>query len=207
MMNLRKRLRPLGRLLRVLYSRRQNILLQYDLGDPIPEANLSEPIDFRPAAREDVLSFLAHPDHEVAAGAARRHLALLDAGEPFFVGIRDGRIVYRAWAVRKLWRIAGNHHLALGRGKATILGCFTVQSERGKGVYPAALAAQLRLLKAQGVARVFINTEERNAASLRGIQKAGFRQLGGYEIVRLAGGVSLRIEPELRRAVESDWPE
>ena len=207
MSGLRKTLRPLGSALRALRSSRRNVLLDVDLDRPLLDIAAPDSILFRPARREDVVSFLADPDHEVPARAASRHLALLAAGEPFWVGTLSGRIVYRAWAVRAVWRIAGPHHLTLGRGKATILGCFTVADQRGLGIYPAALVAQMRHLKELGVRRVFINSEEQNTASLRGIEKAGFRRLGVYEVSRLAGRVSLRIEPALRRAVESDWPE
>jgi len=201
---LRKRLRPVARLLRSLYSRRRHWLLEFDLARAIPGITPPAGVVFRPAARADVERFPRDPQHEVPRHAARLHRGLFDAGCPFFVGDQDGRIIYRAWAVLRTWRIAGPHHLKLGRGKATVLGCFTVQDQRGRGVYPAALTAQLWTLKQAGVRRAFINVEDTNIASLRGIEKAGFRRMGQYSVTRLAGRVTLIMDPALRREVEED---
>lgn len=201
--NLRKSLRPLGRLLRKLYSDRRRVVFDYDLAAGVPEPP-GGPITFREATREDVLSLAADPAQEVSRTAARRHRRLLEEGAPFFIGLSGGRIVYHAWASLGRWRIAGPHVLRLGRGNACIMGCFTVASLRGQGIYPAALAAQLRALWRRGARRVFIEAEEGNAASLRGIEKAGFRRLGVYEVRRRAGATRLLIPAGLRRAVEED---
>jgi len=204
--NLRRGLRPLGQILRAIYSRRRDLLFDFDLRDPLPGATAGIPVEFRSAGPADIAAFLDDPAHEVFGRIARRCREQLASGEPFLVGVVGGRIVYHAWAVRRTWRIAGHHRIEMGKGKAVILGCHTIEGFRGRGIYPAALVAQLGLLRQMGVARAFINCNETNLASVRGIQKAGFRRIGSFETVRRAGRVNLVIGPGPRQALESDAP-
>lgn len=206
MSRLRRQLRPLGRLLRKIHSRRRNLLLDFDLAGVIPDLIASKPIVFRQATRADLAALLADPRQDLHREAARRFTELFESGDSCFVGLLDGRFVYRAAAVTRRWRIAGRRYMKLGHAKATIMSCFTVEDQRGQGIYPAALVAQLRLLQSNGISRVFINVEETNAASISGIQKAGFKRLGSYEVLRSAGRVRVFIDPELQRALEADPP-
>ena len=54
--------------------------------------------------------------------------------------------------------------------------CFTDPAQRGRGYYPRLLRAACRRLADEGYQRVIITCAPDNRASVRGIEKAGFRQ-------------------------------
>ncbi len=59
--------------------------------------------------------------------------------------------------------------------------CFTFPQQRGKNVYPAMLAQIAGHYAEHGYLRAFISVHERNHASIRGIEKAGFVEGPRYE--------------------------
>jgi len=60
-------------------------------------------------------------------------------------------------------------------GDAGYIGpCKTISNFRGLGIYPYALTSILKFLSEQYVYRALISTSNRNMASIRGIEKAGF---------------------------------
>lgn len=67
----------------------------------------------------------------------------------------------------------------LGEASATpiISNCLTFPAFRGQGLYPMVLRASLRHLAAQGYSRAIITCAPDNIASVRGIEKAGFRRV------------------------------
>ena len=67
----------------------------------------------------------------------------------------------------------------LGESSATpiISNCLTFPAYRGQGLYPLVLRASLQHLAAQGFSRAIITCAPDNIASVRGIEKAGFRRV------------------------------
>ena len=67
----------------------------------------------------------------------------------------------------------------LGESSVTpiISNCLTFPAYRGQGLYPLVLRATLRHLAAQGYSRAIITCAPDNIASVRGIEKAGFRRV------------------------------
>lgn len=57
---------------------------------------------------------------------------------------------------------------------------FTPPAARGRGFYPVLLRAMRGALAGQGRTRAWIAVSARNSASLRGIEKAGFRMAATY---------------------------
>ena len=55
--------------------------------------------------------------------------------------------------------------------------CFTNPQQRGRGFYPRLLRAACRRLAEEGYRRIIITCEPDNQASVRGIEKAGFRRV------------------------------
>jgi RimJ/RimL family protein N-acetyltransferase len=53
--------------------------------------------------------------------------------------------------------------------------CITLPQYRGMGLYPSALAQLAGALGAEGCRRLYLYVERENLASIRGVQKAGFR--------------------------------
>ena len=65
----------------------------------------------------------------------------------------------------------------MGEARATpmISNCYTFPEQRGQGLYPRLLLAVCRSLAAQGHQRAIITCAPDNSASIRGVEKAGFR--------------------------------
>lgn len=103
--------------------------------------------------------------------------AFLARGDLGFYGYLDGRVVHRAWVRLGPVRVPTWHTFApldLREGEAWIHFCETAPEARGKGIYPAVLGAIVQRLHESGTREVVIATEETNAASRHGIEKAGF---------------------------------
>jgi RimJ/RimL family protein N-acetyltransferase len=67
----------------------------------------------------------------------------------------------------------------LGESRATpmICNCFTYAQYRGQGLYPQLIQGACHSLAAQGFERAIITCDPDNAASIRGIEKAGFTKV------------------------------
>jgi len=72
---------------------------------------------------------------------------------------------------RALW---GDLFPTLGADEALVEGIFTAEDHRRKGIMGHAMARIAEAAKERGVRRVLVFVSERNAASLKGCQKAGF---------------------------------
>ncbi len=203
---LKARLRPLGALLRSVYSRRRQEVFDFDLSGQLPDFRAKVPVVFRHADAADVEAYTGDPDHEMGPSASRLHRRLIEERALPMVGRLDGRIVYHGWAATHRWRVAGSVVVPLGRGKAVMFRGFTVRALRSQGLHAAALSYELRFLKERGVRRAYLNVEETNAPALRAVDKTGFRHVGGYVVVRMAGTVRVLMDESLRRAVSEDLP-
>ena len=67
--------------------------------------------------------------------------------------------------------------LAESRHTPMIGNCFTLPAWRGRGLYPRLLVATCQHLSSQGHRRAIITCAPDNLASVRGIEKAGFRRI------------------------------
>ena len=106
----------------------------------------------------------------------------LDQGQMGLYAIKDSQVVGHAWAIicRKKRQMA-NGYFELHKGEGLIHFCNTEPSCRGQGIYQAMLVALYkRLLNEAKVERVFVDTDLDNLASIRGIQKVGFKPVGRY---------------------------
>jgi RimJ/RimL family protein N-acetyltransferase len=80
-----------------------------------------------------------------------------------------------------------NRTLRLGARECEIMFCLTLPEYRGRGLYPSALKAIQRYLKAQGYRRCFICVSDDNVSSIRGIEKSGFRLVGTARFRKVLG--------------------
>ena len=101
----------------------------------------------------------------------------------------DSRVVGHAWAkVCRNTQYRANGYLDICQNEALIHYCYVDENHRGKNIYPAMLIALCENLHfSRGVARILIDTEVDNIASIRGIQKAGFTLLGTGTYVQFVG--------------------
>lgn len=100
--------------------------------------------------------------------------SFLARGDRGWYGYVDGRWVHRSWLVNgpatmRLW--AGYGAWPVPAVGAYIHYCETVAEARGRGIYPAVLT---HIAHERGSKDLFITTDVGNAASRRGIEKAGF---------------------------------
>lgn len=98
-----------------------------------------------------------------------------------------------------------NRTLRLGAKECEIMFGLTLPEYRGRGLFPSALKAIQRYLKAQGYRRCFVSVRDDNVASIRGIEKAGFRLVGttrfrkifGFQVSRRRDTSQLTADPGL----------
>jgi GNAT superfamily N-acetyltransferase len=120
------------------------------------------------------------------------HARRFAAGHAAVVSEYEGAVAFIAWlAFRELrvdelaltWRIPSQN--------AVLYDVYTMPEHRGKGLYPAALVWAKTKLGELNISRCWIYAERSNAASLRGIAKAGFEYAGNMRSLRI-GGYALR---------------
>ena len=132
----------------------------------------------------------------------RGFLARGDAG---YYGYLDGRVVHRSW-VRvgplntPLWHAYGR--LEIPTGAVYIHYCETAPAARGHRAYPAALARIAAEFGSRSPLGVWISTDERNTASVRGITRGGFDFVTRARI-RVRFGVARQTDDALAAASPS----
>jgi hypothetical protein len=101
----------------------------------------------------------------------------LACGRTCYVARLDGRLAHYSWV-----QSSGVHSIdGTGRtrpvlpGELWIHACYTAAWARGKRVYPMTLSRILADYKARGFHRAWIYVVESNAASLKGVMRAGFQ--------------------------------
>lgn len=100
-----------------------------------------------------------------------------------FVG---GELAHVSWLVTPEHdRLLPEREVMLREGEAEITHCHTAEAFRGKGIYPLAVRTLCQHAAASGVRRVFMVTHPQNAASLRGIEKAGLKPAGSIHRLRM----------------------
>ncbi len=116
----------------------------------------------------------------------------LNRGDRGYLAYLEGRCVHRSWVQLGPQRVTLFRRLRrdLAAGEAYIHYCETAPEARGQNVYPAVLAHITRELGATH--RVLIATVLQNAASVRGILKAGFVEQERIRLLVLLGW-SLRV--------------
>ena len=112
---------------------------------------------------------------------------LYDGVEDCFVHLGGGAgqtIGHISWLY---YRGDPNRTLSLGERECEVMFCLTLPEFRGRGLYPRALGEILRYLKGRGYERCFICAADDNRASIRGIEKAGFRAAGAVTVRKVLG--------------------
>lgn len=105
-----------------------------------------------------------------------------------FVGRSCDTVVFSCWVQQHRLSIDElRWEWQLGSAEAVAFDVVTMPEWRGKGIYPDALRRLCGVLAEEGVRHLWIYAEEDNAASLRGIRKAGFEEHGVISATHLAG--------------------
>jgi hypothetical protein len=130
-------------------------------------------------------------DLEVAEAAMRsvgedpgQVVQRLAQGDQFFGWMERGRIASFGWVTFQN-RLIGPAALRDADGRAFLYNFHTVESHRGRGLYPSLLLHLCQVLVGEGHQELIIEVNRRNTASVRGITKAGFQQVGGVAYLTL----------------------
>jgi GNAT superfamily N-acetyltransferase len=111
-----------------------------------------------------------------------------------FDGVRDFFVAKHSTGIRHISWIYYQGHpnkiVKLGRWDAEVKYSLTLPGFRGRGLFPRVLTAAAEYLHGKGFHRVCIGVREDNPASIRGIEKAGFKPVGRI-CLRKAAGVRL----------------
>ncbi|HYC00781.1 MAG TPA: GNAT family N-acetyltransferase [Candidatus Limnocylindrales bacterium] len=179
---------------RRLYLRQSYFLYQRWLtGDeriPFPDALTH----VRPATRAE-RNALIHVREDFGAAS---YWGTIEPDAECYVGL-DG---YRIVAVHWLSTREPNNLVECEPGDSIIGPCVTVPTHRGRGVYPAMIRAVCAERRRLGDKRAYMVVSTDNHSSIRGIEKAGFQNLGRADLTRVAGvrHISRCDDPEHRLA-------
>lgn len=138
---------------------------------PACEARL--PVDYRLL---DAVAWAVQPhtNHLVDRYVFQARLA---HGEQFWTAQLEARIVSYCWATSDPVEIGEVRCVINPRGDEIYLyDAFTFAEYRGHNLYPALLQRILQHSRQQGIRRALIFVLSDNMASIRGVQKAGFRE-------------------------------
>jgi predicted acetyltransferase len=110
---------------------------------------------------------------------SREHvLNRFDRGERCFAILEKGNIVTYLWAAfkeRSMKELSLN--VQLKTNQSWFYNALTIKEARGKGYYPSIIRCMAKTLQNEGISEIFIDVEGENAASIRGVEKAGFKKV------------------------------
>ncbi len=154
---------------------------------------------------EDVLDF--QPEHYV-----RTFRQFLRQGDVGYYAYVDGRCCHRSWVQRGPRWVDINPfvQMKLEKNEACIHYCETAPWARGKSIYPSVLS---RIAEDhRGYGDLFICVDSQNTASIRGVEKAGFRERERVEVRRVLKISLYRVSASSlllkgsRRSYRAFWP-
>lgn len=129
----------------------------------------------RPLRDDEVLA-LANGPPELRRHAARLARYGFNGAHAVFM---DGALSHVAWVLgHREQRERGVGNVRIDADAVEIAHCVTPESARGRGAYGISIGYLSGLVAARGVRRVIMVVNERNAASRRGVERAGLREAG-----------------------------
>jgi hypothetical protein len=112
--------------------------------------------------------------------------ARLNRGDECFGWTHEGKLVSLGW-VTYSDRSVGPVKLLDKPGRAFLYNFHTLEPFRGQNLYPDLIARMRSVLCSHGIADFVIDVSVDNRSSVRGIEKAGFSQIGEVSYVYLMG--------------------
>lgn len=157
-----------------LLAQKTLCLFEVDLKGPVAAACSARlTVEYR---RLDAAAWMAqrHTSH-----IPDRHLfsARFARDEQFWMAQYEDKILSYCWATQEPVEIGEIRSTISPRGDEVYLyDAFTFAEYRGQNLYPALLQCILSSSRQQGLGRALIFVLSDNTASIRGVQKAGFRE-------------------------------
>lgn len=161
-------------------------LLVRESGGPVVEERGD--LFFREATAADARRYAADIGTDSASTFRRR----LSPWTRCYV-IDDGtRFLHASWVTTsRAWTSEIRACISPPVGDSYVYESFTRPETRGRGIYPFALLSICAQMAEQGVGRVWVGVEADNAASIRAITKAGFREAFELSFRRAWGRVHI----------------
>lgn len=129
----------------------------------------------------------------------------LERGEQCWTAQQDGRIVSYCWATRDAVEIGEIRGLVRPRSDEIYLyDALTFAEYRGRNLYPALLQRILEHSREDGLRRALIFVLSDNVASIRGVEKAGFKAFQRVTYLTLLGFSRYTYQPRLPEAAGVD---
>jgi hypothetical protein len=115
-------------------------------------------------------------------------------GERCFAVLNGGQIASYFWAqfhTRQLSEISWV--LNLKPNQVWFYNAITVKGARGRGYYPNIIRYMAKVLEKEGFTEFFIDVEERNRSSIRGVEKAGCKRVVRIQMSKLLSKVRYKV--------------
>jgi hypothetical protein len=109
-------------------------------------------------------------------------------GKECFVFLDGGKVVHYSWVTYEEMDISElRMEIPLDKNAACIFDCYTSKKFRGLSLYPSMLCEIKDYLKKRNFENCYIYSDLENAASIRGIEKAGFKKFNFLKYLNLLG--------------------
>jgi RimJ/RimL family protein N-acetyltransferase len=132
------------------------------------------PMEIRKGNRNDINQIIQLLDYLDKSYVCRRtEKAFNDGAEPFLV-FSGNKPVHISWLCHPPVAREELANIHLKPNEAHIAACYTHPDFRGKNIFPVVLQHILRYASEQKIDKVYIAVLPENAASRKGIEKAGF---------------------------------
>jgi ribosomal protein S18 acetylase RimI-like enzyme len=185
-----------------LFARKTLCLFEVDLKGPAVA-----PCAARLAAEYHRLDATSWATQRYTSHIPDRYLfpARFARGEHFWTAQSEGKILSYCWATQEPVEIGEIRCIMHPRGDEVYLyDAFTFTEYRGQNLYPALLQCILDASRQQGLRRALIFVLSDNTASIRGVQKAGFREFQRVTYRNLAGFARYTYRPLLHASAGVD---
>ncbi|MCK4913615.1 MAG: hypothetical protein KAS69_03330 [Planctomycetes bacterium] len=151
-------------------------------------SNVKEPLEM-PGYRIEVIE-----SYEMISASLRNELSqlkkeigydigtLFDNGASLWVARLDDKVAHIAWT--QTGDKVGRYFFPLTSDYIMISHCCTLPAYRGSHIYPVTLTKLVSALGRRGNKRFFVACSDCNLASIRGIERAGFRLIGRGKVKR-----------------------
>lgn len=146
----------------------------------------------RPATGEDASLYA----RDIGTDSAKTFRGRLTDATRCWLVLEDDRILHASWTTtRAAWTRELRRYFRPPPGALYVYESFTRADARGRGVYPLALGSMCAAAAREGLERAWVGVEAHNEASIRAIEKGGFRP--GFEVPfgRRGGRLYLRALP------------
>lgn len=155
----------------------------------LPQTQLKPrcPLEIRMGGPKDIDSMEEMLSYMNEAAVRKQIRENFDNGGELFLAFSVGKLVHIAWLHYCVGTEKVYPHVKIDMDEAFIGRCDTHSEFRGNNIYPAVLQHIVRYAAANNKRKCYITTAPTLAASIRGIEKAGFSFVGKLRRFRFFG--------------------